>query len=254
MRLSLKRLRNKFINSNARYCPVCEHQFSTFYPLPVAYIRNWARYGFPYKAAQFETLNFKEFSCPICGSTDRDRLFTFYLKNFKDKRLSILDIAPSKSLSSYIRKHLGAHYITADLFMEGVDLRLNIEKMDSIDNDQYDLVICSHVLEHVPDDIAALKEIRRVLKPGGKAILMVPIVKDLDVIIEDPKETSVEVRWKKFGQDDHIRLYSAGGWTNRVLQSGLELETLIAKNIIDNPEFNGIDPDSVLYIASKSQP
>src|SRR6478736_4357761 len=97
----VKRLQNKFLKNNAKKCPVCEKTFSTFYPLPVAYKRNWDRYNFPFAAKDFETLNFKEFSCPYCGSTDRDRLFTFYLSNLKDKNLSILDIAPSKPLSVY---------------------------------------------------------------------------------------------------------------------------------------------------------
>ena len=91
-----------------------------------------------------------------------------------------------------------------------------------------------------------------VMKNGGQAILMVPIVKDLDVIIEDPNESSVEVRWKKFGQDDHLRLYSTKGWSERVIQSGFKLQTLTAENIVNDPQLNGIDPNSVLYIAHKS--
>lgn len=197
-------------------------------------------------------MNAKEFSCPYCFSSDRDRLYASYLaiSNFnKDTR--ILDIAPSRSLSSWIRKKLPGKYITADLFMEGVDYKVNVENMDVFESNNFDLIICSHVLEHVPNDQAAMNEIYRVLKPGGHAIMMVPILNSLDSVIEDPTEANINERWRRFGQDDHIRLYNSLGFSSRLNKAGFAVKTIIAGNLLPNCRTIGINPSSVLYIAGK---
>ena len=72
-------------------------------------------------------------------------------------------------------------------------------------NGQFDFFICSHVLEHIPDDIKAMKELCRVLKTGGKGIAMVPINFEVEKTLEDPG-TNVAARWKYLGQDDHVRI------------------------------------------------
>jgi ubiquinone/menaquinone biosynthesis C-methylase UbiE len=90
------------------------------------------------------------------------------------------------------------------------------------------LVICSHVLEHVPDDIQALSEIYRVLKKGGVAILMAPINLGLEKSFEAEKDKhyTVSERWKYFGQDDHERLYSKNDFIQRIKSVGFNLEEI----------------------------
>lgn len=238
--------------SNRKHCPVCESNFFSFIPLPPEYEENWKRNGFPYVANDFETLNAAEFSCPVCGSTDRDRIFASYLKTQQQLPLShILDIAPSGALSRWIRKNLNVDYKTADLFMKDVDYKVDIEDMNTLPGNHFDLVICSHVLEHVPNDMKAISEISRILKPGGQAILMVPIVKGLSKLIEDPEEKRTEIRWKKFGQDDHIRLYSANDFIERIESSGLKVKPYQMSDLNVNCYQYGINPGSVLYIATK---
>lgn len=253
MEYFLKRLVNRIFKLNRRFCPVCQSSFCFFLPLPSFYKKNWAKYNFAYKAEDFETLNFREFSCPNCGSTDRDRLFALYLSNsFKPALQSrILDIAPSAGLSRWVKSNLDSKYITADLFMEGVDLKVNIENMSEIDNSEFDLVICSHVLEHVPNDQKALNELFRILKPGGQAILMVPLVNNLEKTLEDPEEKSTSKRWERFGQDDHIRLYAKGDFIKRISNSGFLVTEKSAEEIIDSPKRFGIHYKSILYIAVK---
>ncbi len=97
-------------------------------------------------------------------------------------------------------------YITADLESPIADIRMDIQKMPFNDN-EYDVVICNHVLEHVEDDNKALSEILRVMKKGGFAILHVPMNLSMEKTYEDPSVTSPDEREKQFRQKDHYRLY-----------------------------------------------
>ena len=104
--------------------------------------------------------------------------------------------------------------------MAGVDDKVDISNMWLYDNNQFDFFICSHVLEHVPDDHKALSELHRILKPGGTGILMVPIILGLEEIDEDPFETDESERWRRFGQHDHVRVYSKEGFLKRARDAG----------------------------------
>lgn len=256
MRTKIISIFNKLLFFNPRKtCPACGSSFFSYLPLPEKYEKMWRLSGFPYRAEDFETLNANNFSCPACYSTDRDRLVTFYLKdlvrNSSDGNLKILDIAPSKALGGWIKSNMKADYKTADLFMDGVDYTIDIENMSTLSDDSFDLILCSHVLEHVPNDRQALSELKRVLAAGGKVVLLVPIVKQLKEIIEDPLEDNESRRWKRFGQNDHIRLYSSEGFLNRIKESGLCVEKFVPDDFGIDCVKNGITPQSVLYIATK---
>ena len=137
--------------------------------------------------------------------------------------------------------------------MEDVDLVLDITNMHSIPDETYDFFICSHVLEHILDDKKALSELFRILKTGGSGILMVPINLRIDKIEEDPSLEDVAERWRRFGQDDHIRLYSKKGFIERVEAAGFAINQygidFFGKDVFFQ---HGISPKSILYIVEKN--
>lgn len=116
--------------------------------------------------------------CPRCGAFERHRLQYLVMEDvLKDKRvveMRTLHFAPEKFLRSIFSRQF-VKYETADLLMEGVDHKVDIQNLP-FKNETYDFIFASHVLEHIRDDEKAVREIRRVLKPNGFAILPVPIV------------------------------------------------------------------------------
>ena len=136
--------------------------------------------------------------------------------------------------------------------MEGVDIVIDITNMDTIDSESFDFFICSHVLEHVPDDKKALSELLRILKPDGFGILMVPIILKNDKIDEDPTVTDIGERWRRFGQDDHVRSYSRQGFIDRVKNAGFVIHQYAIDFFGKDVFFQcGISQKSVLYIVDK---
>ena len=165
--------------------------------------------------------------CPVCFSSSRTRLVHCYLARDSDLQSGgqprrVLHFAPERGLAEWLQRVPSVQYIAADLAPERyphssatkVDVT-NIEFPDS----QFDLVICNHVLEHVPDDALAMREICRVLKPGGTAILQVPISHTLVRTLEDPSVTDPVHRERVFGQWDHVRLYGPD-YLERLCQAG----------------------------------
>ena len=239
-------------------CPVCQKRVYQFLPLAPFYMENARKYGYPYTTDDAETMNAEQYCCPHCGATDRDRLSALYLEkilNLEPKEaLLLLDIAPSLPLSKFIEKFERIVHRTADLLIDDVDISVDITNMPEIASDSYDILICSHVLEHVRDDTRALSELYRVLKPGGWGIIMVPIILVIDHIDEDPEVTDAAERWRRFAQYDHVRLYSKAGFINRVETAGFKLKQL-GIDYFGETDFkqHGISDKSVLYIAEKTQ-
>ena len=142
--------------------------------------------------------------CPSCGSRERHRLFwIWFSKNKKTIDEPILHFAPESVLEGEFRK-IATDYRTADFFNKA-DIKLNIEKI-SLDDNSVSTVICHQVLEHV-NDIAAIAELFRILKSGGKLITSVPIVEGWDNTYENPAVNSPEMRALHYGQSDHLRYY-----------------------------------------------
>lgn len=147
--------------------------------------------------------------CPVCRSSDRVRLIYLYLRDhtrvFK-RPCKILHVAPERALSRIFRNLRYMQYHPADLHPEE-----DMEKMDitgiPYPEDTFDLILCNHVLEHIPDDLQAMKELFRVLKPDGLAVIQVPLSPVLTSTYEDPEVTREEDRERTFGQKDHVRIY-----------------------------------------------
>lgn len=207
--------------------------------------------GFPYKLNDFETLNYKEYSCPNCGASDRERLYKLYLDQFPfSKGGALIDFAPAPALQSYL-KSFDVQYRSADLFMEGVDDKVDITDMKIYEDESIDFFVCSHLLEHV-DDKKALSELWRILRYGGKGILMTPIIKSESAFDEDLKLDDIEERWRRFAQDDHVRLYSKSEFLKRVRDAKFRIREYTAKDFgFFTLIFHGISLKSVLYIVEK---
>lgn len=215
--------------------------------------KTFAKYGFPYSLDDFETLNHRQYRCPVCGSADRDRLYRLYVDRFlpPDRVRRVLDFAPSPSLSRYLRGRADLDYRTADLMMAGVDDVVDITHMPNYADGSFEFFICSHVLEHVSDDALALKELYRVLAPGGHGIVMTPIAPE-GSFDEDPSVVDEAERWRRFAQGDHVRLYDRSTLCSRIRESGFEVTALDSRTF--GPETfaeHAIAPNSVLYVVEK---
>jgi SAM-dependent methyltransferase len=185
-------------------CPVCSNSFRKFLP-----------YG---------RINPRPNAlCPNCMSLERHRLIWLYLKErseFFKSRLHVLHIAPEACFIKRFERIHGDDYITADIESPLAKVKMDIHQIPFAEN-TFDVVLCNHVLEHVRDDIQAMREIARVLKPNGFAILQVPFFHPVpertyeDFTISDPKG-----REAAFGQDDHVRKYGKD-FSGRIGTAGL---------------------------------
>ncbi|SDS69424.1 Methyltransferase domain-containing protein [Formosa sp. Hel1_31_208] len=239
--------------AKSKYCPVCDEQVIISPFLYEYYFGKFFEHGFVYSPFLFETLNLKYYKCDNCGASDRERLIALFIKKHignKDNSLKLLDLAPAKSLSKFISRLKNINYRTADLFMDNVDDIVDIKDMHIYDNNSFDMFICSHVLEHIDDDLKAMSELHRILKKNGVGILLVPILLSIEKSVENEEYLESEhLRWKYFGQDDHVRMYSKFDFTQRLKESGFHVEQLgvdyFSKTVFEN---SGIDMKSVLYV------
>ena len=171
--------------------------------------------------------------CPNCGSQVRHRLLAAILNGqgnhseLTEIRLlhgkEVLHFAPERQLRERIRK-ASEKYVTADYDRGDCDLKLDMSSMPSVGKDAFDIAIACDVLEHVPDDLAAMRELHRILRPGGTAILSVPqmdppATTDADPCVTDPKE-----RERRFGQKDHVRMYG-DDFIDRLQATGFSIKT-----------------------------
>ncbi len=165
--------------------------------------------------------------CPKCGSAERYRLLALWLDRHGEflRSANTLHFAPEAGLAKLLRKHVG-HYRSADIAEGRADLVLNIEAIAAEDA-SFGCIVCSHVLEHV-DDRKALAEIHRVLKPGGVALIMAPVIEGWPSTYENPAVKTPEDRARHYGQSDHVRYYGADIRT-RIRAAGFSLEEFTAE-------------------------
>jgi hypothetical protein len=168
--------------------------------------------------------------CWRCGSHERHRaqwlLFTRRPELLRETR-SLLHFAPEWTMRARlapIAAERGIRYVTADLDPAGVDLELDLQRL-ALPDDCFEAVMCSHVLEHVPDDAAAMRELRRVTAPGGWCLVMVPLDVTGGETYEDSSVVTPDARRREFLQDDHVRLY-APDIAARLAAAGFAVETV----------------------------
>ncbi len=164
--------------------------------------------------------------CRRCGSFDRHRLLKLALDRRTpiNRDMDVLHFAPERLIADLVRP-ICRSYLSADIKPGRAQRVLNIEEI-ALEPDSVDAVICSHVLEHV-DDVAALASLYRILRPGGLAILMVPMVEGWDETYENPAVTGRHDRVLHFGQWDHMRMYGRD-FRERVRAAGFELDEVTA--------------------------
>jgi SAM-dependent methyltransferase len=163
--------------------------------------------------------------CWRCGSHERHRALWLFFESrphLLDRATSLLHFAPEWCLEHRLRRRKDLRYVTADVLPGVGDLQLDLTRLDLPDA-SFDAVLCSHVLEHIIDDRAAMRELRRVLTAEGWAIVMVPIDHARRTTYEDPSITTPEERERAYWQKDHVRLY-APDVVSRLAAAGLRVE------------------------------
>lgn len=238
-------------------CPVCDTRLNRFKPIYKSFPRKLRETGFVYPLESFETLNLAAYSCPSCDASDRERLYALYLRPRlaalePGRRYRFIDFAPSLALSRLLRNIECLEYRTADYFRPNVDDQVDISNMPLYTDNSVDMFLCSHILEHVPADRAAMRELFRILKPGGFGIVMVPLIVGVTATQEDPAINTPIERWRYYGQDDHLRLYGTQDLVARLSAAGFGVRKL------DQAHFGGdvfrragIADNSVLYVVEK---
>jgi len=146
---------------------------------------------------------------PSTLSLERHRLLWLYLKketDFFSAPLKILHFAPEQAFYKRFRKLKNLDYTTTDLNSPLADVKADICNLP-FENETFDVILCNHVLEHIPDDTKAMSEMHRVLKKGGWGIFQIPQDLKRDKTFEDDTITDKKERTKIFGQYDHVRIY-----------------------------------------------
>jgi SAM-dependent methyltransferase len=227
-----------------------------YIPIGEQNIATLEKFGHPYAPDDYETMSWRTYTCPSCGSSDRDRLYALYLLRFlagrRGSKVRVLDVAPGAALSPFIRSQPDVVYRSADLHAAGVDDVIDVQDMAIYADGAYDFFVCSHVLEHVEDDLKAMREFRRILDPGGRGILMAPVIDKPGVMDEDPLVTDEAERWRRFGQFDHVRVYEKSIYVQRLVAAGLVVHEMTWREL-GGRSFtrNGIHRRSVLYVVSR---
>jgi SAM-dependent methyltransferase len=144
----------------------------------------------------------------------RDRL------SIEHTPMRVLHIAPEPSLRRLLGRPNVA-YTSVDLFSEFADVRTDVCQLP-FGEGSFDALLCNHVLEHVPDDHAALTELRRVLRPRGWALLQSPVDATRASTFEDPSVVSPTERERLFGKDDHVRVYGRD-YADRLRNAGFDV-------------------------------
>jgi len=218
-------------------CPVCERSFSKFlsYGSNVAHRENVL--------------------CPYDLTLERHRLMWLYLKRktdfFSATNLKVLHIAPEQCFLPHFKKQKNLNYTTADLVSPIADLHFDLHDIP-LEDHQYDVVFCNHVMEHVDDPIRCMSELNRVMKPGGWAIMQVPQDMNREKTYEDKSITSPEEREKHFWQKDHVRLFGKD-YPNYLEKSGFKVDEFDLNTEFDTTEASKfrLMQKEILYIARK---
>jgi SAM-dependent methyltransferase len=232
-----KKIAPVLYKGNKVECPVCERKFSKF-----------LSYGS--KVAHRENV-----LCPYDLTLERHRLMWLYLKEhsnfFTAEKLDVLHIAPEQCFYKRFRSQSNLNYLTADLVSPLADMHFDIHEIPLEDN-RFDVIFCNHVMEHVDDALKCMKELYRVLKPGGWAIMQVPQDFSRTETYEDKSIVTPEEREKHYWQKDHVRLFGLD-YPDWLRKAGFQVEEFTQhsnypQELIDRYR---LQKGEILYIARK---
>jgi hypothetical protein len=214
---SIRRVVNSLLyHGNRRYCPVCE--------------KSSRRFG------KTGIIPREDAKCMCCGALERHRFVWLYFRGMTDllnrKPKKVLHVAPEPCFRQRLLKELGLDYVTADLSDPRAAVKMDITDIQFPD-ESFDVIYCSHVLEHVQEDKQAMREFHRVLKRDGWAILLVPITAERT--FEDPRITDPVERLRFFGQEDHVRCYGPD-YVERLREAGFTVKTIGVGDIFTENE------------------
>jgi len=179
--------------------------------------------------------------CPNCLSTSRERLIIALLQNeFDVDEKKILHLAPEKNIYDYLKGK--AEVITADIspgFYKNIDRLVQKQDITNLTfcDDTFDIVIGNHILEHIPDDNLAMKEIHRILKPLGIAILQIPYSEIIHDTLETPYISDPKLCSKLYGQKDHVRIYQLKNYLHRLQMAGFTVDLITNDELKKYDEF-----------------
>lgn len=194
------------------------------------------------KLNTFVQLENGDLLCPACGSRSRTRRLLQLLKENNLIEGKILDFSPPRGFYELLKKKVKSNYYPTDFENQFLaQYKYDITGIPHQD-DFFDLILCYHILEHIPEDTKAMAELYRVLKPNGICYIQTPF-KEGD-IYEDATITSAEARLKAFGQEDHVRIYSVEGLKHRLEQAGFKVK--INTFEASQNHFNGFKSETVL--------
>ena len=164
---------------------------------------------------------------PSTLSLERHRLLWLYLTretDFFSKPLKVLHVAPEQAFYKRFKNQKNLTYITTDLYSPLADVKADLCVLP-FEDDSFDVIFCNHVLEHIPDDAQAMRELYRVMKKGGWGIFQVPQDVNRVHTFEDDTITDPAERTRIFGQYDHVRVYGLD-YFDRLRQVGFEVEEI----------------------------
>lgn len=164
---------------------------------------------------------------PSTLSLERHRLLWLYLTretDFFSKPLKVLHVAPEQAFYKRFKNQKNLIYITTDLYSPLADVKADLCALP-FEDDSFDVIFCNHVLEHIPDDAQAMRELYRVMKKGGWGIFQVPQDINRAHTFEDDTITDPAERTRIFGQYDHVRVYGLD-YFDRLRQVGFEVEEI----------------------------
>jgi ubiquinone/menaquinone biosynthesis C-methylase UbiE len=178
-----------------------------------------------------------------------------YLKQesnfFTAENLSVLHMAPEQCFIDRFKKQKNLNYLTADIESPIADLHFDLHEIPLEDN-RFDVVFCNHVMEHVENPLQCMKELYRVMKKGGWALMQVPQDFSRDLTYEDASITSPKEREKHFWQKDHLRLFGKD-YPQWLEKAGFTVDEFDLNKHFDKNEINRFRllQGEILYIAKK---
>jgi len=193
--------------------------------------------------------------CPVCGALERDRLVAHYFSSHPQLLAQadrVLHVSPERAIAHLLQRRGGVDYVSIDL-EPGVAMKVMDLTALTFANDSFDAIYCSNVLEHIERDSEAMREVRRVLCPGGWAMILVPLYGDAtfeDLSITDPGE-----RTRLYGQPDHVRAYGIDV-AEHLAAAGLDVWVEQPAFGLDQAEAlrQGLDPHEIVFFCRKPLP